>query len=107
MSAFGVENMHFQERGALQTGDLLMQQNTNLKYPDWQRPLQEALVELDKEKLQERLAAVEATIFKRQQAIAHRPDHQDERHALQDALSLLRTLRQAELRYPDWKTPTP
>lgn len=104
MSAFGVEHMDFQGRGALQTGDLIMQQNTNLKYPAWQRPLHEALVELDKEQLKERLAAAETVIFQRQQAIAHAPDHQEERHALQDALSLLRTLRQAELRYPDWKS---
>ena len=36
----------------------------DLNYPNWQRPVEAALVELDKNKLKERVAAAEAAISK-------------------------------------------
>jgi len=41
-------------------------------YPPWQNEYQSALVELDREKLPERIAAPETSIYKRLQQISER-----------------------------------
>lgn len=76
--------------------------DSKLKYPSWQAPLQEALLELDREKLAERIQKVETVIFERLQAISSDTDHHDEREALADAASILRGLKKDKLSYPDW-----
>jgi hypothetical protein len=43
-------------------------------YPAWQHEFQAALVELDREKLPERIKAAEAAIFKRLQQLAQDSD---------------------------------
>jgi hypothetical protein len=75
----------------------------DLDYPDWQRPVQAALVELDKDKLKERVAAAEAAIFERQQAISQSRDHQAEREAIEYALANLRFVKREILEFPDWQ----
>jgi predicted DNA-binding protein (UPF0278 family) len=72
-------------------------------YPEWQNEFQAAILELDREKLEERVMAAETAIFKRLQAIAQSSDHSSEREAIEDALSSLRTLKRKELRFPDWE----
>jgi hypothetical protein len=72
-------------------------------YPEWQNQYQAALVELDREKLSERLAAAEAAIFNRLQTIARSSDHQAERQAIEDALAGLRVLTREKLGFPDWE----
>jgi hypothetical protein len=72
-------------------------------YPEWQNEFQAAILELDREKLEERVMAAETAIFKRLQAIAQSSDHSGEREAIEDALSSLRTLKRNELRFPDWE----
>jgi hypothetical protein len=72
-------------------------------YPEWQNEFQAAILELDREKLEERVMAAETAIFKRLQAIAQSSDHSSEREAIEDALSSLRTLKRNELRFPDWE----
>jgi hypothetical protein len=72
-------------------------------YPEWQNEFQAAILELDREKLEERVMAAETAIFKRLQAIAQSSDHNSEREAIEDALSSLRTLKRNELQFPDWE----
>lgn len=74
-----------------------------LQYPEWQADYQAALLELDREKLLQRVAAAEATIFNRLQAISQSPDHNVERQAIEDALANLRVLKREKLDYPDWE----
>jgi hypothetical protein len=68
-----------------------------LKYPSWQTPLQEAILELDPEKLAERIQAVENLIFERLQALSSGTDHKDERQALSDAAFILSKLKKEKL----------
>jgi hypothetical protein len=72
-----------------------------LKYPSWQTPLREALLEVNPKKLAKKIQRVEAIIFKRLQEMASDTDHQDERHAIADAASILRVLKKDSLSYPD------
>ena len=68
-----------------------------LKYPSWQMPLQEAILELDLKKLAERIQGVEILISDRLQELSSDTDTQDERQALADAASILRTLKKEKL----------
>ena len=69
--------------------------NEQLLYPQWQEAYRLALLELDGEKLKQRVAAAEALIFARRRAIEGDADHRDERYAIQDALSGLKVLKRA------------
>lgn len=64
-----------------------------IQYPEWQTTYQEALLELDQEKFDARVAAAETTIYNRLQAIAGDSVNYAERQALQDALASLRVLK--------------
>ena len=75
----------------------------DLQYPDWQGPVQAALVELDKDKLKHRVAAAEVAIFERQQAISQSRDHHAEREAIEYALANLRVVKREVLEFPDWQ----
>ena len=92
----------------MQNGDLTVQIRLGsdddgvIKYPDWQRPVQEALVEVDKEKLKSRMGAAETAIFNRLQAISGSSDHSPERQAIADALALIRVLKRDALDFPEW-----
>lgn len=66
----------------------------NLQYPAWQKPVQEAFLEMDKERLQHRIGTAEFAVHSRLQNIAIRPELKAERQALVDALSSLRILKQ-------------
>jgi hypothetical protein len=68
-----------------------------LKYPSWQVPLRKAVLEADREKLAKRIEEVETLISERLQSIASDTDHQDERNAIADAVSILRVLKKEEL----------
>jgi hypothetical protein len=80
-----------------------MEPAESLKYPEWQKVLQEALLELDTDKLKQRVAAAETAIFKRLQAISQSSDHNVERQAIEDALASLRFLKRQSLDFPDWE----
>ena len=73
-----------------------------LKYPDWQRPYQEALLETDEQKLREKIHLAEWKVFQRLQQISADANHREERVAISDALHALRTLKREVLNYPDW-----
>ncbi len=72
-------------------------------YPEWQPEHLAALLELDTEKLRERVAAAETAIFNRLQAISQGSNHTAERQAIEDALASLRVLKRDNLGFPDWK----
>ena len=86
------------------TGDSELIDVQALEYPSWQKCCQEALIELDREKLKEKVAAAEAMVFQRLQEIADRTDAQAERQALMDVTSSLRFLKRDVLKFPDWKS---
>jgi len=65
----------------------------DLKYPEWQKPLQDLLLERDRERLREKIRAVETLIIKRHQELAGKSDAHLEREALPDALSNVRVLK--------------
>ena len=69
------------------------QASVNIRYPEWQKQYQEALLEVDDTKLGSRIGAAEGLIFKRLQAISGNSDHHAERQAMEDALSSLRILK--------------
>jgi hypothetical protein len=89
---------------ATDTGDLELIDVQALEYPSWQKSCQEALIELDREKLKEKVAAAEVMVFQRLQEIAHRADGQAERQALLDVTSSLRFLKRDVLKFPDWES---
>jgi len=74
-----------------------------IKYPDWEKPLQEAVAEVDKDKLKSRVGAAETAIFNRLQAISRSSDHAAERQAITDALALIRVLKRDALDFPEWE----
>ncbi len=69
-----------------------MEPDSDIQYPEWQTRYKEALVELDKDRLQERISAAETAIFTRLHAISGVPGYQAERQAIEDALAFLRIL---------------
>lgn len=68
-----------------------------LRFPDWQGPLQEAILEFDSVRLQEQVKKVEAFIQQRTQKLSKSADGHDERVAINDALTLLRIIKRERL----------
>jgi hypothetical protein len=64
-----------------------------LKYPLWQQPLQEALIEFDPQKMRVKMQKAEATIYDRLQTLVDGEHSVEEREALSAGLSTLRTLK--------------
>ena len=81
-----------------------MKPDGELKYPDWQNVYQEAVLELDKSRLKERVLEAEVAILRRQRTLSRNPEDLPERNAIVDALAVLLTLKQTELEYPEWKS---
>ena len=71
-----------------------------LVFPNWQAPLQELILEFDREELPKRIQQVECLIFERFQQIAVGNDSSDERQALNDALNVLRIIKRDKLAFP-------
>jgi hypothetical protein len=69
------------------------QTDERIPYPEWQEPFRQALLELDENRLSERVAAAEAAISNRLEVIEDDPLQQAERNAITDALSSLRILK--------------
>ena len=74
-----------------------------MKYSKWQPEFEEALIELDSERLAEKIKRFELAVFVRLQELACNSDHHDERQAIADALLTLREMKRDKLSYPDWK----
>ena len=70
---------------------------------EWKKLVQEALLEVNPEKLKGKVAEAEAAIFRRLQALGQDSQNSPEMHALQDASNTLLVLKREVLKYPDWK----
>jgi hypothetical protein len=79
--------------------DGMTPESEQLKFPQWQKPLQEALIELDQNQLRQRVAAAEAAIAQRMQTVPL--EAIAERQALADAQSSLRILKRDHFQFPD------
>lgn len=75
----------------------------DLKFPQWQAPLQELILESDREKLPDKLQKVETAIVERLQQLQREGDNHVEKEAINNALSLLRVIKRDKLGFPDWK----
>lgn len=64
-----------------------------VKYQKWQPEFQEALLELNCEKLFEKIHKFETAVFIRLQELAFSKDHHDERQAISDAISAIAVLK--------------
>lgn len=81
---------------------------SELKYPKWQEPYQQAMLELEPGKLQQKVLDAEAAIYRRLQQLTDGEAHTDgaweERLAIDDAISSLRVLQVEKLKFPDWRS---
>ena len=70
--------------------------DATLKFPEWQIPLQELLLEFDSEKLPAKMEGVRVLIFAR---LKHLQDHydRDEMQAINDAMNILRIVSRDKL----------
>ena len=68
-----------------------------LKYPEWQHPLQQLILEFDETKAQEKAHQVESLILARIHKLRHEGDLSGELAALDDALRILRIVQRNRL----------
>jgi hypothetical protein len=68
-----------------------------LKFPEWQAPFQELILEFDREKLPEKIQQVETLIVTRLQELSSYSNYHSERQAIADALFTLRLLKKGRL----------
>ncbi len=76
---------------------------TELRFPEWQAPLQDLILEFDPLKLEEKIREVKTLLFGRLQQLDHGNDSRDEKIALQDALSIIRIMKRDRLESPDYE----
>jgi len=74
-----------------------------LDYPQWQAPLQDAILEFNLDKLPAKVLRVETLIFERLQQLQATNEEARERQAINDALEILRTVKRERLQFPDWE----
>jgi hypothetical protein len=90
---------------AMTTSEFALPENPSpLRYPEWQRPYREALLERDPKRLGERVAEAEAAIFRRLQTLSDGPGGPAERQAIHSAISALKALKRDKLNFPDWES---
>lgn len=71
-----------------------------LKFPEWQAPLQDMILEFDSKKLAEKIQKVEALIFERQQRLGQGSNGRAEREAIADGLNIIRIIKRDKLGFP-------
>ncbi len=71
--------------------------NEELPYPEWQIPLQELILEFDREKLTQKMQMVESLIIERLLQLSEAGDGRNEQTALKDAIAILRVIKQERL----------
>ena len=81
---------------------------SEVRYPKWQEPYQQAMLEFDPGKLRQKVLDAEAATYGRLQQLtdgeAHAEGAKEERLAIDDAISGLRALQTEKLKFPDWKS---
>lgn len=92
------------EKEAVNCSSAARDDDPGFQYPQWQKVCQEALAELQPEKLKERIAVAEAAVVARLQELANETDAEAERQALLDVTSSLRFLKRDTLKFPDWES---
>jgi hypothetical protein len=83
---------------------LLRHSSTTLRYPEWQRPYQAALLEVDPKRPADRVAEAEAAIFGRLEQLSEISGSQDgkaEHHAIHGAIYALKMLKRESVNFPD------
>ena len=76
----------------LSHGETPTMSEKKLEYPEWQKPLQDLILEFDRDRLFEKVKKVEAMIIERDRQLAAAPDGHAERVALSDAMLIIRVL---------------
>jgi len=71
-----------------------------MRYPAWEGPLTEALAETDTRRIADKVSLAEDAIFRRSRDIAPATDAEDERQAIQTALSDLLRIKTEKLGWP-------
>ena len=74
-----------------------------LKYPEWQIPLEGIVTEADVKKLPAKVHAVESLIFERLKQLDSSNNGAAEREAIKTGLNILRIVKSERLCFPDWK----
>ena len=69
-----------------------------LKYPQWQEPLKAAILEFDIQQLLGKVQKAEEVIADRIQELSFDQGNEEERRALSDGLSIIRSLKQGRLK---------
>ena len=72
-----------------------------LRFPNWRREYESALLETDNRALFKRVEVAEAAILTRRDALEHDSSSQTERGAIEDALANLRVLKRDRLHFGD------
>jgi hypothetical protein len=75
---------------------------SGLKYPEWQKTVQAALMEIDKGQLGQKMADAEIAIFQRLQELSNNPEGNAEQVALEEASRALLVVKKEILKYPGW-----
>jgi hypothetical protein len=70
---------------------------SRIRYPEWQHEYESAVLELDPEKLLERVTAAETAVFNRLLAISDSSECAGERQAIANAQAILRALKKNHL----------
>ena len=73
---------------------------SDVQYPLWQKPLQEAINEPDLQKLPEKLSIAETAIFHRTQELVTSPDGDRESAAIREACKELLRIQTQRLKWP-------
>jgi hypothetical protein len=68
-----------------------------LKYPQWQEPFRNAIIEFSTQQLGEKLQKVEAMILDRLRVLSSDIKSLGERQALLDAISIIRILKRDQI----------
>lgn len=80
-----------------------MVNDRELEYPQWQKPLQDVILEFNLDKLPAKIYRAETLIFHRLQQLNSSHDGAGERLAINEGLEILRTVKRERLQFPDWK----
>ena len=86
----------FSQKATMNEKDTDQSATGQLMYPKWQKLYEDALLELDREKLTMRVAAAESAMRDRLEEIAHTGEPL-ELQAIEDAIGMLRALTRTEL----------
>jgi hypothetical protein len=81
--------------------DLSLTSSPPLRFPNWQREYESALLETDESVLFKRVEVAETAILTRRDALEHDSSSQTERGGIEEALAKLRVLKRDRLHFGD------